>query len=101
MPRASHNHTQAGTVIRVIGTGPLSFDVRHGAVLTVKEFGPSDYSRPTVAGGFKQSAYLLFANKTKVGRLSPASLKKLSSVPPTCTVIEVDKSRNRLSVLFA
>ena len=101
MPRASIDRKQSGIVIRVVGTSPLSFDVPTGTILQVKEFGPSAYSRPSVAGGFKRSAYLLFANQTKVGRLSPASLKKLPpSVPATCTVVEVDKSRKRLSVIF-
>ena len=91
-------------MIRVAGTSPLSFDasiVTIGTILEVREFAPSHHSRPSVDGGFKKSAYLLFADRTKVGRLSPASRKKLPlSVPHTCTVVEVDKDRKWLSVVF-
>lgn len=102
--RASNNRKEARVVIRVAGTSPLSFDatiVTIGTILEVREFAPSSHSRPSVNGGFKKSGYLLFADRTKVGRLSPASIKKFSSrVPPSCTVVEVDKDRKRLSVVF-
>jgi hypothetical protein len=101
MQQAYSDCKETGIVVRVVGTSPLSFELAIGAVLDVKKYEPSKFSRPTAGRGFKTSAYLLFSDETKVGRLSPASLKKLSStVPSTCTVVEVDTNRKRLSVYF-
>jgi hypothetical protein len=91
----------ACTEVRVSGTSPLSFDLAIGSTLTVKEFAPSHYSRPTIGSGFKSKAFLLFHNETKVGRLSTASVSQLGRrVPTNCTVSEVDKGRKVLRVRF-
>src|SRR5262245_31756499 len=91
----------AGTVVTVSDTSPLSFDFPVGTVLTVRKFGPSKAGQPTVRGGFKEGALLLFAKETKLGRIPTEKLGRLSrSVPLTCTVIEVDKSQRRLKVRF-
>src|SRR5207237_4282593 len=93
--------SNSGVLVRVAGTSPLSFDVTVGTTLQVREFAPSSPSRPTIGGRFKSSAFLLFRDRTKVGRLSPASLRKLgNSVPPVCTVVEVDRNRGILLVTF-
>jgi hypothetical protein len=98
---ARHGKASSGTELRVSGTSPLSFDVPVGATLTVREFGPSHYSRPTVGSGFKSKGFLLFHNQTKVGRLSPDSLYRLGrNVPPCCTASEIDKERKILRVVF-
>jgi hypothetical protein len=88
-------------VVRVAGTSPLSFDLWPGIILTVKEILPSAANRPTLGGSFKSKGYLLFNGITKVGKLSPASLKKLgSTVPEQCKVVEVNKDKKVLSVEF-
>jgi len=97
-----NRHSNTDIIIRVVGTSPLSFEVTAGAILQVREIGPSSASRPTVGGRFKSSAFLLFNDKTKVGRLSPASLKTLGqAVPRECKVAEVDKERRVLRVMFS
>jgi hypothetical protein len=91
----------ASLVVRVTGTSPLSFDLWPGVTLTVKEISPSAQNRPTLGGKFTTKGYLLFNGITKVGRLSPASLKKIGdNVPLQCKVVEVDKGRKILSVEF-
>lgn len=87
--------------IRIVGTSPLSFDLSPGMTLTVKEFGLSANNRPTVGGKFKRSAYLLFNGITKVGRLSPkAEIEVGYPIPQTCKVVEVDREKKILKVLF-
>jgi hypothetical protein len=45
--------------------------------------------------------YLLFSGITKVGRLSPASLKKIgSAMPEHCKVTEANTDKKVLSVEF-
>ena len=96
-----NTRSKTGTTIRVSGTSPLSFEVSVGSILTVKQFAPSHYNRPTVGSGFKSAGYLLFHNETKVGRLSLENLSKIGKrVPQSCTVSEVDKSRKILRVIF-
>ena|SRR6267154_1088670 len=98
---APRTNTGSGTVVRVTGTSPLSFEVLPGTTLTVREFAPSSYNRPTIGSGFKSSAYLLFHDETKVGRLSPDSLLLLGKkVPRKCTVSEVNRERKILRVIF-
>ena len=90
-----------GIEVSVSGTSPLSFDVLPGAILVVKEFAPSHYTRPTAGSGFKKSGFLLFHNQTKVGRLSPDSISLLGKkIPSKCRVSEVDKQRKVLRVVF-
>lgn len=85
--------------VRVVGTTPLSFKLRPGMILDIKSYSASANNRPTVGGKFKNTAYLLFAGVTKVGRLSPAALKKIGSkVPDRCTVARVDAEKNVLMV---
>lgn len=105
LTRIAENSKDANSIeitVRVTGTSPLSFDVRVGATLQVKEFSPSAPSRPSVGGGFKTRAFLLFNDRTKVGRLSTASLLKLGEVVPnTCTVLEVNRQKRLLFVSFS
>lgn len=86
--------------LKVTGTSPLSFDVNQGDILTVRQFGPSSHTRPTVSGGFKTHAYLIFNGITKVGRLSPRDVSRLGDglIPDTCIVVEVDPERRILRV---
>lgn len=95
--RTSKN--ESSTVVRVVGTSPLSFDVRLGDELTIKEVGPSAMNRPTLGGRFKSNAYLLFKGITKVGRLSPNSVEKIGdNIPSKCKVVKIDKLKKILSV---
>ncbi len=88
-------------IINVGGVGPLSFELKEGAHLKVKEFSPSKKSRPTVGSRFKKSAYLIFNGPTKVGRVSPADQKKLGDkIPKYCIVHKIEKEKNKLFVLF-
>lgn len=97
----NNSAVKGGIRIKVSGTSPLSFDAIVGSILHVKEFSPSSHSRPTLGGGFKSRAFLIFNGKTKVGRLSPANLRTLGGfIPSTCKVVEVDKARKSLVVLF-
>jgi hypothetical protein len=92
---------ESGVEIKLVGTTPLSFNLKPGAVLTVKTYEPSSSNRPTVGGKFKSSAFLVFNGITKVGRISPAALKKLNNKPsPTCTVASVNEEKNSLVVYF-
>jgi hypothetical protein len=87
--------------LKLAGTTPLSFELKPGAVLSVKTYQPSRSNRPTVGGKFQSSAYLVFSGVTKVGRISPAALKKLPSPPPsTCTVVSVDEEKEAVVVAF-
>lgn len=86
-------------VVRIAGTSPLSFEVWKGLTLTIKEIAPSANNRPTLGAKFKSKAYLVFNGRTKVGRLSPATLKKIGNrIPETCKVVEVNKEKKILSV---
>jgi hypothetical protein len=86
-------------IVKVIGTSPLSFELRPGTVLTVKEFGPASKTRPSIGSKFKSNAYLLFNGITKIGRLSPSTLSKLGGeIPTSCKVVEVDKARKVLLI---
>lgn len=88
--------------VRLAGTTPLSFRLSPGTVLSVKTYQPSANNRPTVGGKFKKSAFLVFNGVTKVGRLSPAALKKLNDKPaPECTVVSVNEEKSALVVSFA
>ncbi|MDQ3816080.1 MAG: hypothetical protein M3362_00120 [Acidobacteriota bacterium] len=101
MAEEQFNKTLTSVVVRVSGTGPLSFEVRPGSILTIKEIGPSSTSRPSIGGGFNSKGYLLFAGQTKVGRLSPAALVKLGERDiSSCKVVTVDKTRKILLVEF-
>ena len=86
--------------LKVTGTSPLSFEVNEGDVLAVRQFGPSSHTRPTVGGGFKTHAYLIFNGITKVGRLSPGDASRLADevIPNTCVVVEGDAARRILKV---
>jgi hypothetical protein len=86
--------------LKVTGTSPLSFEVNEGDVLAVRQFGPSSHNRPTVGGGFKTHAYLIFNGITKVGRLSPKDASRLAHevVPDSCVVVEVDAVKRILKV---
>ena len=86
--------------LKVTGTSPLSFEVNEGDILAVRHFGPSSYTRPTVGGGFKAQAYLIFNGITKVGRLSPKDASRLADelIPDTCVVVEVDAGKRILKV---
>lgn len=86
-------------VVRVTGTSPLSFEVWTGMTLTIKEIAPSANNRPTLGAKFKTKGYLVFNGRTKVGRLSPAALKKIGeTIPETCKVVQVDRGKKILSV---
>lgn len=86
-------------VVRVVGTSPLSFELRIGDELSVKEIGPSAINRPTVGGKFNSTAYLLFKGITKVGRFSPKTVEKLKNkIPRTCKVVQIDKVKKVVSV---
>lgn len=86
--------------LKVTGTSPLSFEVNEGDILAVRQFGPSSHTRPTVGGGFKTHAYLIFNGITKVGRLSPKDASRLADevIPDTCVVVEVDAEKRILKV---
>jgi hypothetical protein len=86
--------------LKVAGTSPLSFEVNEGDILAVRQFGPSSHTRPTVGGGFKTHAYLIFNGITKVGRLSPRDAARLADevIPDTCVVVEVDAGKRILKV---
>lgn len=87
--------------IRVAGTSPLSFELKVGMELQVREFGPSPYSRPSVGGRFRSNAYLIYSGGTKIGRLTPAIVDKLGGTPQkTCTVVKIDPNRKILIVSF-
>ena len=85
--------------LRVVVTSPLSFDVTVGEVLRIRQFEPSSHNRPTVSGGFKTIAFLVFDGITKVGRLKPNDVNSLGRpVPEECTVVEVDRTRKMLKI---
>ena len=91
----------SSVVVRVVGTSPLSFETPIGARLEIREIGPSSYSRPSVGGKFKKSAYLLYRGITKVGRLSPAAVSKIGEpVPENCFAVEVNPVKKLLKVQF-
>lgn len=86
-------------VVRVAGTSPLSFELWTGMTLTIKEMSPSASNRPTIGAKFKSKGYLIFNGRTKVGRLSTATLNKIGHhIPKTCRVVQVDKEKKILSV---
>ena len=91
----------ATVIIKVCGLGPLSFDLKEGAHLKIKEYLPSKKSRPTVSSRFKKNAYLIFNGTTKIGRISPSDQKKLGGqIPKYCIVHKIEKEKNKLFVLF-
>jgi hypothetical protein len=97
---ARQKRSENSSRVRVAGTGPLSFELSAGAVLTIREFGPSPIKRPTAGGSrFKSTAYLLFKGQTKIGRLSPTTVSNLAEkIPSSCKVVEVDKAKKILLV---
>lgn len=87
--------------VRVTGTTPLSFELKPGAVLTVKEYSPSASNRPTAGSKFKSNAFILFRGITKIGKLSDAAIEKLDGrVPDSCRVHQVDAEKKILTVEF-
>jgi hypothetical protein len=95
------NKSTSEVELKLSGTTPLSFELRPGTVLSVKTYEPSRSNRPTVGGKFQSAAFLVFNGVTKVGRISPAALKKLPNPPPpTCTVVSVDEENESVVVVF-
>jgi len=85
--------------IKLSGTGPLSFEVKEGEELKVKEISPSSKSRPTAGSRFKTSALLVFKGSTKIGRIPPKNQDELGGrIPEYCKVIEVNKEKKVLIV---
>jgi hypothetical protein len=96
------NTDESYVQIRLADTNCLSFNVEPGKRLTVKKYGPSSKSRPTVAGSkFKNDAYLVFNGPSKIGKIPPASLDKLGECDLTfCDVVEVNSEKNTIIVNF-
>lgn len=92
-------NTEKSMIVRIIGTGPLSFVVRESEELTIKKYGPSSATRPSAGAPFRNTAHLVFRNQTKIGRISPKdSLKMGDKVPKSCTVIEVNQEKKIIKV---
>jgi len=104
MPKAAGSAKAANASkdrsLRVKGTSPLSFDVTPGDILSIREFEPSTHTRPTLSGGFKTSAFLIFNGITKVGSLNAKDVARLGdeSIPDACTVTEVNRATKVLKV---
>lgn len=91
-----------GLVVKVSGTSPLSFSVKVGTVLQVKQIGASKHTRPTIGSGFKTDSFLLFMARTKIGNISYESLESFGDrVPITCTVCAVKPESKAIYVSFS
>lgn len=97
-PEEMRGDSQTGVpdhVIGLTGTSPLSYDVRPGSVLSIREFHPSNKSRPTVGAGFKNTAYVVFSGITKVGQVNKKDLPIFSTnTPRKCLALEVNREKN-------
>lgn len=92
--------TENQELIRVIGTTPLSFEcTKVGDILEVRPLGAPAKNRPTAGGKFTGTAYLVFKDKTKVGRLDDKELgNRAGPTLKTCTIILHDQEQNVLRV---
>lgn len=96
------NKNKNPTAIKLLGTGPLSFEVTVGTTLAIRRYLPSTPSRPTIGSGFKTSAFVVYKGITKVGRINPKEVEALKGeIPATCVVLEVDATRNLLIIGLA
>lgn len=96
MPKSK---TAGNRVVQLTGTGPLSFELKKGAMLAIKKILPSNSSRPTIGSGFKTSGYVVYNGITKVGRISPKDTEALDgTIPSIGKVVEVDGSKNILRI---
>ena len=91
-----------GLIVKVSGTSPLSFGVKVGTVLQVKQIGASKHTRPTIGSGFKTDSFLLFMARTKIGNIPQDGLESLGeSIPETCTVCAVRPESKAIYVSFS
>lgn len=91
-----------GLIVKVSGTSPLSFGVKVGTVLQVKQISASTHTRPTIGSGFKTDSFLLFMARTKIGNISQSSLESLGDrIPETCTVCAVRPDSKAIYVSFS
>ena len=87
--------------VRVTGTTLLSFEcTKVGDVLEVRSLGKPKKNRPTTTTAFKGTAYLVFKDSTKIGRLDDKELGIRGRQFKNCTVVVHDKEQNLIRVGF-